>query len=68
MTPDEGPCGCPQSEALKAEVERLRAVLVRIVGQPEPNRWGYDAAGVALDDEWRKDALKALAFAPEPVE
>lgn len=35
-------------------------VLREIVGQKHPNRWGYDAACVAMDDDWRARARRAL--------
>lgn len=38
----------------------LVAVLNTIVGQEPPNRWGYDAAGVALDNTWRARARELL--------
>jgi hypothetical protein len=43
------------------EINELAAVLAEIVGQENPNRWGYDAAHVALNDEWRARARAALA-------
>lgn len=39
----------------------LRAILAEIVGQEKPNRYGYDAASVALDDGWRGRARELLA-------
>ena len=45
--------------AAPAMYEALKA----IVGQQTPNRWGYDAAGIALSDEWRAQARAALAQA-----
>lgn len=41
----------------------LLAALVEIVGQENPNRWGYDAARKALDDDWRDRARAAIAKA-----
>ncbi len=43
--------------------QELVEVLREIVGQPKTNRWGYDAAAVALDDGWRELARAALAAA-----
>ena len=45
--------------AAPAMYEALKA----IVGQQTPNRWGYDAAEIALNDEWRAQARAALAQA-----
>lgn len=42
---------------------KLLAALKEIVGQDKPNRYGYDAAGVALDDDWRARARAALSLA-----
>ena len=44
-------------------VRELVSVLREIVGQQAPNRWGYDAAGIALDDDWRTRAQAVLAKA-----
>lgn len=41
----------------------MYAALKAIVGQQPPNRWGYDSAEIALDDEWRAQARTALAQA-----
>lgn len=41
----------------------LVAVLREIIGQENPNRWGYDSASVALDDDWRGRARAAYARA-----
>jgi len=46
------------------DTSELRALLAEIVGQAQPNRWGYDAACVALDDNWRARARAALAADP----
>jgi hypothetical protein len=46
------------SEALR----QARKVLEEIVGQPLPNKWGYDSAYVAMSDEWRAEARAALAL------
>lgn len=43
--------------------EELVEVLHEIVGQETPNRWGYDAARVALEDDWRLRARAAYARA-----
>ncbi len=45
--------------AAPAMYEALKA----IVGQQTPNRWGYDAAEIALSDEWRAQARAALSQA-----
>lgn len=44
-----------------AAVPELVAALREIVGQENPNRWGYDAAEIALDAGWRERARAALA-------
>lgn len=44
-------------------VQDMMAVLREVVGQEKPNRWGYDAAAVALNDDWRARAREALAQA-----
>ncbi len=44
-------------------VQELVSILREIVGQQAPNRWGYDAACVALDDDWRTRARVVLAKA-----
>jgi hypothetical protein len=41
----------------------LVSVLREIIGQENPNQWGYDAARVALDDDWRARARAAYARA-----
>lgn len=46
-----------------AQAPTLLALLQEIVGQPTPNSWGYDAAAVALNDDWRARARAALAAA-----
>ena len=66
-------CGtkhAPESEGervanarLIAAAPDLLAVLAEIVGQETPNKWGYDAAGVAMNDAWRERARAALARA-----
>ena len=38
----------------------LAEILREIVGQEQPNRFGYDAAAVALDDDWRQRARAIL--------
>lgn len=45
---------------LMEERDALAAVLDKIVGQKHPNKWGYDAASVAMDDEWRAEARATL--------
>ena len=45
--------------AAPAMYEALKA----IVGQQRPNRWGYDSAEIALNDEWRAQARAAIAQA-----
>lgn len=40
---------------------RAEAVLAQIVGQEKPNKYGYDACGVALQDDWREEARQLLA-------
>jgi hypothetical protein len=49
--------------ALMAAAPDLLAALREIVGQDAPNRWGYDCASIALDDDWRTRARAALAKA-----
>ena len=39
----------------------LLAALKDIVGQETPNKWGYDAAYVAMDEAWRARARAAIA-------
>jgi hypothetical protein len=39
----------------------LLDLLLQIVGQENPNQWGYDSASVALDDEWRAAARAVIA-------
>ena len=51
--------------ALIAAAPELLAILREIVGQDQPNRWGYDAAGVALSDNWRRRAREAIVKAEE---
>lgn len=46
---------------LLEQLSRSEAVLAKIVGQEKPNKYGYDAAHVALGDEWREDARQLLA-------
>ena len=41
----------------------LVLVLREIIGQENPNRWGYDSARVALEDDWRARARAAYARA-----
>lgn len=41
-------------------LERCERALREIVGQEKPNTWGYDAAHIALQDDWRERARKAL--------
>jgi hypothetical protein len=43
-------------------LRQARKVLEEIVGQPLPNKWGYDSAYVAMSDEWRTEARAALAL------
>jgi exo-beta-1,3-glucanase (GH17 family) len=38
-------------------------VLIELVGQEKPNRWGYDVAHKAFDDDWRARARAAVARA-----
>lgn len=52
---------------LIAAAPDLLAALVEIVGQENPNRWGYDAAHKALDDDWRAQARAAIAKATGEV-
>lgn len=52
---------------LIAAAPDLLAMLVEIVGQENPNRWGYDAAHKALDDDWRAQARAAIAKATGEV-
>jgi hypothetical protein len=51
----------PASALLAAK--DLVAVLDEIVGQTNPNRYGYDAGCKALDDDWRARARAALRSA-----
>lgn len=48
---------------LIASAPDLLAVLTEIVGQQNPNRYGYDAAHKAMDDDWRTRARAAIAKA-----
>ena len=48
---------------LIAAAPAMYEALKAIVGQQPPNRWGYDSAEIALDDEWRAQARTALAQA-----
>lgn len=48
-------------EKIREQRDELLAVLVEIVGQPNPNRYGYDAAHKAMDDDWRARARAAIA-------
>jgi len=48
---------------LIAAAPAMYEALKAIVGQQPPNRWGYDSADIALDDEWRAQARAALAQA-----
>lgn len=50
---------------MKTAFYEMRKVLEEIVGQEKPNKYGYDAASMAMDNEWRKRARKALAKAKE---
>lgn len=52
---------------LIAAAPEMLAALREIVGQDRPNRWGYDAATVAMDDGWRERARAALARATKPL-
>lgn len=36
--------------------QELIDTLGAVVGQDHPNKWGYDAAGIAMNDEWRNKA------------
>jgi hypothetical protein len=61
--------GKPAIPAQRCEhilLAELVAVLREIVGQAKPNRWGYDAADVALRDDWRQRARAVLARVDEP--
>lgn len=50
-------------KAVALAAPALLDALQAIVGQPNPNSYGYDAAGVALDDAWRVQARAAIALA-----
>ena len=52
---------CAKIAAAVPLLDDLIGVLREIVGQKEPNRWGYDAAHVALNDDWRGRARDVLA-------
>lgn len=45
---------------LIAAAPRLRDALLRIVGPQNGNPYGYDAAAVAMQDDWRAEARQAL--------
>ncbi len=49
--------------ALIAAAPAMYEALKAIAGQQSPNRWGYDSAEIALDDEWRAQARAAIAQA-----
>lgn len=61
--------GCECFSEIRANSHLIAAApvmyeaLKAIVGQQRPNRWGYDSAEIALDDEWRDQARAALAQA-----
>lgn len=44
----------------RRKVTDVEIALRVIVGQENPNRWGYDCASIALNDEWRRRARRAL--------
>lgn len=48
---------------LIAAAPELVDILREIIGQEKPNRYGYDAGAVALNDDWRKRARQVLAKA-----
>ncbi len=48
---------------LNRSVAEMIEVLKEIVGQEKPNKYGYDAAEVALKDEWRDKARAVLKTA-----
>lgn len=48
---------------LIAAAPAMYEALKAIAGQQSPNRWGYDSAEIALDDEWRAQARAAIAQA-----
>ena len=56
-------CATQRDALLIAAAPAMYEALKAIVGQQPPNRWGYDSAGIALDDEWRAQARTALAQA-----
>ena len=51
---------------LIAAAPDLLEALQEIAGQSTPNRWGYDAGIVALNDEWRAKAREAIRKATQP--
>ncbi len=57
------PCAIEANAHLIAAAPEMLAVLEQIVGQEKPNRCGYDAASVALDDAWRERARAVLVKA-----
>ena len=52
-----------QAANLLAVAPELLAALEEIVGQKSPNKYGYDAAEVALNDAWRNKARAAIVKA-----
>lgn len=60
-------CSGSQRNATAAEIamrcnlhQELIDALATIVGQEKPNKWGYDSASVALNDDWRNNARALL--------
>lgn len=60
-------CSGSQRKKIAAEIamrcnlhQELIDTLAEIVGQAEPNKWGYDSASVALNDKWRNNARALL--------
>ncbi len=57
---DFTPAECTATADRLEQANRMERILFEIVGQDKPNRYGYDAAGIAMNDDWRARARASI--------